>query len=238
MEHMKGPDGVMVGGHNFTDFDYADDIALPAPNQSGLTECLDEFSSASRTMGLNVSWQKTKVQCFSKVLPPLASISVRGQQVEDVNQFCYLGSTLDSSGRCKPDVLRRIGIASSSMNSLSRVWSQHGLSSSTKFKVYQACIISVLLYGSETWTLLSSDAARLQAFHMRCQRRILGVRWQDKVRNVVISERSGLPDITDIIESRRTALFGHVVRLPDCVPAHQALKIAVGTRTGQPPSPS
>jgi hypothetical protein len=69
MEHMKGPDGVMVGGHNFTDFDYADVIALPAPNQSGLTECLDEFSSASRTMGLNVSWQKTKLQCFSKVLP-------------------------------------------------------------------------------------------------------------------------------------------------------------------------
>ena len=177
-------------------------------------------------MGLNASWQKIKVQCFSKVLPPLASISVRGQQVYDVNQFCYLGSTLDSSGRCKPDVLRWIGIVSSFMNSLSRVWSAYGLSSSTKFKVYQACIISVLLYGSETWTLLSSDArgSSPSLSHALSKAYTSEVRWQDRVRNVVISERSGLPDITDIIESRRTALFGHVVRLPDCVPAHPSSK--------------
>ena len=40
---------------------------------------------------------------------------------------------------------------------------------------YQACIVPVLLYGSETWTLLKVDLKHLEAFHMRCQRRILGV---------------------------------------------------------------
>ena len=242
MEHMKGPDGVMVGGHNFTDFDYANDIALPAPNQSGLTKCLDEFSSPSRTMGLNVSWQKTNVQCSSKVLPPLASISVRGQQVESLISSVIWVVLWTLSGRCKPDVLRRIGIASSSVNFLSRVWSQHGLSSSTKFRVYQACIISLLCV--RLWSTLDLVVlwhSALQAFHMRCQRHILQseVTGQSPKRGYHGERFRFVPDITDTSsESRRTALFGHVVRLPDCVPAHRALKIAVGAHTGQPPSPS
>ena len=61
------------------------------------------------------------------------------------------------------------------------------------------------------------SAARLQAFsHALSEAYTRIPRWQDKVKNVVISERSCLPNITDIIESRRTALFGHVVRLPEC----------------------
>ena len=110
-------------------------------------------------------------------------------------------------------MLRRLGIASSAMNSLSRVWSQSKLSLKTKLQIYQTCIVSVLLYGSETLTLLTADLNRLQAFHMRCQRRILGVKWQDKVRNVTITERTGLPNIHDLINKRRTALFGHVADL-------------------------
>ena len=68
----------------------------------------------------------------------------------------------------------------------------------------------------------------------------LDLEWGDRTKSGMWLSASvpGLPVITDIIESRRTALFGHVARLPACVPAHRALKIAVGARTGQPPSPS
>ena len=36
-----------------------------------------------------------------------------------------------------------------------------------------SCILSILLCGSETWTLLQEDLRKLEAFHMRCQRMIL-----------------------------------------------------------------
>ena len=135
-------------------------------------------------------------------------------------------------------MLRRIGIAVSHMNSLSWVWTQGKLSLSTKLRIYNSCIVSVLLYGSETWTLLSADTSRLQAFHMRCQRRILGVKWQDKIKNTIISDKTGLPHISDLISSRRVALFGHVARLGENTPAHCTLKLSIGARTGQPPSSS
>ena len=75
---------------------------------------------------------------------------------------------------------------------------------------------------SETWTILKADLDRLEAFHMRAQRRILGVRWQDMIKNVIISEKTGLPPISVPINKRRLALFGHVARLAEDVPANRA----------------
>src|SRR5580692_1236731 len=110
-----------------------------------------------------------------------------------------MNSFLKSSGRSRPDILRRICIAASLLNSMSRVWTQTKLSLNTKLRLYNTCIVPVLLCGSETWTLLAADVSRLQAFHMRCQRRILGVKWHDKIRNAVITERTGLPHVSDLI---------------------------------------
>jgi len=130
-----------------------------------------------------------------------------------MKSFCHLGSVHDSSDRCSPDILRRIRIAASSVGSLSRVRSQEKLSLPTKLQVYTTCIVLVLLYGSESWTLLSSDISHLEASNMRCQRRILRVTWQDMVRNTAITEKTGLQSVSAIIDAPRTALFGHVARV-------------------------
>ena len=56
-----------------------------------------------------------------------------------------------------------------------------------------------------------------------------------QIRNFTITEKTGLPPVTDIIEARRAALFGHVVRLGERTPAHRVLRIAVRSRLGTPP---
>ena len=40
-----------------------------------------------------------------------------------------------------------------------------------------------------TWTLLAADVKTLEAFHMKCQRQILRIRWQDHVRNDEVAAR-------------------------------------------------
>ena len=143
---MQGLAHVKVGDYKLTDLDYADGISLPAPTVQDVTASLSGFSEASRTVGLNVSWPKTKVQSLGTG-PQALGVSIGRQQVEHVDQFCYLGSVIDLevSGRCRPDILRRIGIASSSMNSVSRVWSQSKLSLATKLRIYETCIVPILL---------------------------------------------------------------------------------------------
>jgi len=51
-------------------------------------------------------------------------------------------------------------------------------------------------HGAETWTLLKEDSRRLQAFHMTCQRRILGIRWNDFITNRGCSWQHESPEYT------------------------------------------
>ena len=87
-------------------------------------------------------------------------------------RWSYTYSDIHSSERSTPEILRRIGLASNIFGRLANIWTRTGLSLETKIRLYNALVISVLLYGSETWTLLKADERRLEAFHMNCQRRI------------------------------------------------------------------
>jgi len=155
--------------------------------------------------------------------PSSPSCVISGHQVGAVNRFTYLGSDVDSSGYCTPEILRRIGLASSIMSQLDRVWRQGRLSNTAKFNIYSSCVLSSLLYASETWTLFKADIAKLEAFHMTNQRRILGIFWYEFVTNVEVATLSQLPSINEAISRRRHSLFGHVRRMDQAAPAHQAL---------------
>ena len=76
---------------------------------------------------------------------------------------------------------------------------------------YTSLVQSVVLYGSETWTMRKVDSDRIQSFHMQALRRILGIRWHDNVSNAVVNERTKLPDVPALIVDRRHSLFGHII---------------------------
>jgi len=83
------------------------------------------------------------------------------------------------------------------MSQLDRVWRQSRLSTTTKFHIYNSCVLSSLLYASDTWTLLKPDIAKLETFHMMNQRRIFGIFWYELVTNVEIATLLQLPSINE-----------------------------------------
>jgi len=190
-----------------------------------------EITPCSFKLGLHVSWSKTKVQNLGHGAP-VSSLHVNGELVEAVTSFCYLGSTQTSGANSSPDATRRIGIASTAMNRLDRIWRQGNISDATKFCLYSCCILSVLLYGCESWTLTSSEWRKLESFHMRCQRRILNIRWFDFTRNADVREISGQEHIEEVVRRRRLRFFGHVARTADDVPAKTILRTACDIRDG------
>ena len=139
----------------------------------------------------------------------LTVITVDGHPVDSVNSFVYLGSLQSSDCYSRPDINRHIALASSVMASLQRIWKDRSLSTTTKIRVYQALVTSVSLYASETWTVLASDLQTLEAFHIKCQRQLIHVKWHQFVRNDQISAVTNLPSISSTISRRRNAVFGH-----------------------------
>ena len=107
----------------------------------------------------------------------LMRIYVNGNRVDPVSDFTYLGSSQSSDGQCRPDMRRRIGLASTVMSSLHNIWKDKRLSLSIKLRVCLALVQSVLLYASETWTLTVTDSKSLDAFHMKCHYAI-AVSWE------------------------------------------------------------
>ena len=180
-----------MGDTRLTDLNYADDAVLLTDDQSQLQPALQRLEEEASKFGLHVSWAKTKVQNLGSG-QEVAPIAVNGEVVEAVDSFVYLGSTMSSGSNSYSEVMRRIGLASSITDRLSRIWSQRHLSLTTKFRLYSCCILAVLLYACETWTLTKADWKRLESFHLRCQRRILGIKWSDFVTNAEVYARSGL----------------------------------------------
>ena len=110
----------------------------------------------------------------------------------------------------------RIARASAAFGRLrDRVWERRGLSLQTKLKVYHAVVLPSLLYASETWTVYSRHARQLNAFHMRCLRTLLHIKWQDKVPDTEVLERSQMESIHAILMRTQLRWAGHVHRMED-----------------------
>ena len=81
--------------------------------------------------------------------------------------------------------------------------------------MYNACVLSTLLFGSETWTAYARQEHRLNSFRLRYLRRILGISWQDRVPNKDFLERAGTPSMFAMLSQRRLRCLGHVRRMED-----------------------
>ena len=80
----------------------------------------------------------------------------------------------------------------------------------TKIQVYRACVLSTLLYCSESWTLCARQERK---FHMRCLQHIFGSTWQDNVPNRVVLERAGIFSMYTLLKQLRLCWLRHVVRM-------------------------
>ena len=59
------------------------------------------------------------------------------------------------------------------------------------------------------------EEQRLNAFHLRCIRRILGISWQQHITNDEVLKRVGIPSMFSILAKRRLRWLGHVARMED-----------------------
>ena len=102
-------------------------------------------------------------------------VAPNGQNLKQKESIVYLGGLLHSDGKATHELSRRIGLAGADFKSLSRVWSRSNLSKVRKIRIFESCILSVLLYGLRTAWFGAADQRRLDGFHARSLRRIMNI---------------------------------------------------------------
>ena len=192
----------------------ADDAAVASHTQQELQSLMNCFSQACKDFGLTISLKKTNVLGQDTETPPL--ITIDEYELDAVQQFTYLGSTVTDNLSLDTEINHRIGKAATTLARLTtRVWTNPKLTRRTKMAVYSACVISTLLYASETWTTYAKQERRLKTVHMRSLRHILGISWQDRVTNADVLSRAGLSTLYTLLRQSRLRWLGHVHRMDD-----------------------
>ena len=130
-------------------------------------------------------------------------VSSDGSPIELVQDFKYLGGYTDSGY----DMNTRIGQAWSTLNSLDKVW-KAAIKNETKLKVFKASVETIILYGSESWTLNVAPSKKLDGSYTKILRAVNNISWHDHVTNK--SPYGRLPCISIVVKHRRLALAGHV----------------------------
>ena len=83
----------------------------------------------------------------------------------------------------------------------------------TKLKVYNHCIISLMMYGRETWTIYRHHIKLLRTIQQRDLRSILKIRWDHFITNDEVLDRAKSTDIEIILVRNRLRWMGHVARM-------------------------
>jgi len=74
----------------------------------------------------------------------------------------------------------------------------------TRIKLFSTLALPVLLYGSEIWTIKTTDARRITAAEMKYMRRTAGYTWTDYKPNTQITEELKITLILDkLLEYKR-----------------------------------
>lgn len=215
---------------------FADDCALNTTSPTDMQHSMDLFATACNDFGLTISTKKTEVmfQPAPREQHHDPHITVNDTTLSSVRRFTYLGSTLSSCVHIDDEVNARIAKASAAFGRLrSSVWDRQGIQLSTKLMVYKAVVLTSLLYSSETWTFYRRHEKRLNRFHLNSLRKLLHVRWTDKVPDTEILRRSELQSIPTILRKTQLRWAGHVARMADHRLPKQLLfgELAAGSRS-------
>ena len=195
------------------DLEYADDLCLFAHRLQDIRLKTEALSAAANQVGLHINTNKTKVMRINSRQD--GPVTVEGNPIEDVQEFTYLGSLVSTTGGTDEDVRTRIKKARQVFAQLRPVWKSRIYSTNVKLRIFNSNVKSVLLYGSETWRLTKTIINRLQVFLNGCLRRILNVRWFDRISNKTIWERASQDTIEVQIRKRKWKWIGHTLRKSD-----------------------
>ena len=207
---------ISIGGRTINNLRFADDIDLMGGSNTELQDLTNRLTERAGAYGMEVSTEKSKVMVNS-TSNTTAQIYMNGQELEVVDSFKYLGSTLTKDGRSSTEIKTRLALATSALSKLSKIMRSKDITLPTKLKLFRSLVLSILLYGCESWTLTAETTRRIQTFETKSFRRLLGISWSDRktnefVRNQITLLAGPQEPLLATVRRRKLSWFGHVTR--------------------------
>ena len=179
---------------------YADDTLLLATDAPTLQRHLENIVQIGKRYGLELHWGKTEV---IRVRHDGVIYAEDGRPLNNKDRVVYLGALLHAAGDPKAEVDRRIGEARSSFACLEKVWSHANLTVKEKLRIFDACVVSKLLYGLDSLCLRQAERRRLDGAQALWLRKILRIphSYISRIANEEVRRKAGVAPLSQFEDS-------------------------------------
>ncbi|KAK3509305.1 hypothetical protein QTP70_028566 [Hemibagrus guttatus] len=148
---------------------FADDIVICSESREQVEENLERWRFALERRGMKVSHSKTEYMCVNEK-EGSGTVRLQGEEVKKVQEFKYLGSTVQSNGECGKEVKKRVQAGWNGWRKVSGVLCDQKISARIKGKVYRTVVRPAMLYGLETVSLRKRQESELEVAELKMLR--------------------------------------------------------------------
>ena len=178
-------------------------------------------------VGLKLKIQKTKIMASG----PITLWQIDGETVETVTDFIFLGSKITAHGDWSHVIKRRLLLGRKVMTNLDSILKSRDITWPTKVHLVKAIVFPVVMYGCENWTIKKAKHWRIDAFELRCWRRLLRVPWTSG--RSILKEISPEYSLEGLMLKLKLQYLGHLMRRTDSLEKTLMLGKIEGRRRGQ-----
>ena len=99
----------------------------------------------------------------------------RWGKVETVIDFIFLGSKITGNDDCSHEIKRRLLLGRKAMTNIASILKSRDITLLTKLHIVKAMVFPAVIYRCESWTIKKAEHRRIDAFKLKCGRRLLRV---------------------------------------------------------------
>ena len=137
---------------------------------------------------------------------PITSWEIDGETVSD---FIFWGSKITADGDCSHEIKRRLLLGRKVMTNPDSIVKSRDITWPIKVRLVKAMVFPVVMYGFECWIVKKAERQRIDAFELRCWRRLLRVSWTTRRSKSILKEISLGCSLEGLMPKLKLQYFGH-----------------------------
>ena len=171
---------------------YADDTVILSHTKEGLQRGLNAVEEYCDKWQLNINTSKTKVCIFSsrKINPMNTKFKYKGNELEIVEDYKYLGVIFNYNGNFKKNSNSLITQAKKAMYTVISKCRRYNLPIDIQIQLFDSMVLPILLYGAEVWGI--KEFKEIEKLHLKFLKHCLGI-CNSTCNNMVYGELGRFP---------------------------------------------
>ncbi|KAL5247848.1 hypothetical protein ACHWQZ_G019665 [Mnemiopsis leidyi] len=208
--------------------EYSDDVDFMATSKEELENLLPVVKQVFNEWNLQINESKTEFVDFR--IAGKDEFKDDGTPLRGSEEWCS-SKLLGSLMCCTKDIFHRCILGNAAFQSFKKFWMRSKIPLDKKLKVYEAQVVSVIMYNASCWAAPAAVMEKLDICHRKHLRAIMNVRYPSMISNKTLYLRCNTCPLSERVQLARWKLLGHVLRSPENSPAQSALCFVVNQVT-------